>query len=289
VTWEKAGTVDNSDLTILSVFISYSNADSGLVDSLVAVFDELGVKYFRDARDIRLGELITAKVGEALAECRLLLVIISPNSLKSHWVPYEIGQASALRKVIVPFLTDPSVDVPAYVRDLSYATTVEQIRRYFIEGGPDKATITRDDTAPQPQPFPASPERRPVLKREQTAEQVLATIFRTIYQSEQETTFESLYQGRWVKWTAKLDNDPRRGYEDWWFCNISEEETRALIVAKTHQDLSDFRLWDRVEVEGKIDKYEGEGERYSRRHGDKVQRIHLVNAVIRTATQALSN
>jgi hypothetical protein len=279
----KNGIDDNPDRPIMSVFISYSHVDSGLVDSLAAVLDELTVEYFRDVRDIRLGEPITSTVTEALARCRVLLVVVSPNSLESHWVPYEIGHASALRKVIVPFLTDRSIDVPTYIRDLSYATTLEQIRRYFIEGGPDKATITRDDAAPQPEPVPASPERRPVLKREKTADQVLATIFETRYQYEQAKTFESLYEGRWVKWTGMLDGHPRRD-NDTWRCNISEEKTRALMVTWTHQDLSEFRSGERVEVEGKIDKYEGTGSRTSIEAYDKIQRIHLVNAVIRAAT-----
>jgi hypothetical protein len=285
----------------MSVFISYSHADAGLVDSLAAVLDELGVEYFRDVRDIRLGEPITATVGAALARRRVLLVVVSPNSLGSHWVPYEIGHASALRKVIVPFLTDRSLNVPTYIRDLSYATTLEQIRRYFIEGGPDKATITRDDAAPQPEPDPASPERRPVLKRENTARQVLEGIFWTKYRIEQQTTFKSLYEGRWVKWTGELKENPRRngdtrerrgffavfwaklyGNPRTWRCEISEAQTGALIVARTHQNMSELRLWDRVEVEGKIDKYEGEFDKYL--WSSFPPKIHLVNAVIRAAT-----
>jgi hypothetical protein len=260
----------------MSVFISYSHADSGLVDSLAAVLDEFHVEYFRDVRDIRLGEPITATVSAALARCRMLLVVVSPNSVASHWVPYEIGHASALRKIIVPFLTDPLIDVPAYIRDLSYATTLEQIRRYFIEGGPDKATITRDDAAPQPEPVPASPERRPVLKRDKTAEQVLKTIFLTGDKFRQERTFENLYNGRWVKWTGTLVDHPERD-GDAWRCDISEWETSAIMDARTSQDVSEFRWWDRVEVEGKIDGYDDKTSGHTRR-------IRLINAVIRAAT-----
>jgi hypothetical protein len=266
----------------MSVFISYSHADSGLVNSLAAVLDEINVEYFRDVRDICLGELITAKVSEALARCRMLLVVVSPNSLESHWVPYEIGYASALRKVIVPFLTDRLLDVPTYIRDLNYATSLEQIRRYFIEGGPDKATITRDDAAPQPEPIPASPERRPVLKREKTAEQVLATIFQAADQYLQEITFKSLYKGRWVKWTGTLNENPDCNGKTW-SCYISEAETGVLMVARTQQDISEFRLRDRVEVEGKIQACQESNSSSPHKYGN-IPQIHLVNAMIRAAT-----
>jgi hypothetical protein len=283
----ETGTGDNPDLPIMSVFISYSHADSGLVDSLAAVLEELDVEYFRDVKDIRLGEPITAKVIEALTRCRTLLVVVSPTSLESHWVPYEIGGASALRKVIVPFLTDRLIDVPTYIRDLNYATTLEQIRRHF-KGDPGVASITRDDASPQPEPDPASSERRDVLKPEETAGKVLETIFETIRQYDQSHTFESLYKGRWVKWTGNLDKNPSRD-GDTWRCYISEAKTRALIVARTHQNISEFRVPARVEVEGKIDGYGGINSRMlnalrDAEHFDPIQRIHLVNAVIRAAT-----
>lgn len=114
-----------------TVFISYSHVDTSTADELESLLADLDIDYFRDLKDINWGNSITSKVRDGLDACVAILVIVSPASLKSHWVPYEIGHAAALRKIILPFLTHPSLDVPHYIRDLNCATTVEQVKDYF--------------------------------------------------------------------------------------------------------------------------------------------------------------
>jgi hypothetical protein len=81
--------------------------------------------------DIEWGDSISSEVRLALEEAAALLVIISPGSLKSHWVPYEIGYGSAQGKKILPYLTHPSLDVPGYIGDLKHLTNIDQVRAYF--------------------------------------------------------------------------------------------------------------------------------------------------------------
>lgn len=101
-----------------TVFVSYSHIDSGHADAVTGVLEELGVEYFRDTKNIGWGDSITASVGAGLQKAQGILVIISPASLESHWVPYEIGQARALQKCVLPYLVCPALDVPHYIRDL---------------------------------------------------------------------------------------------------------------------------------------------------------------------------
>ena len=122
-----------------TVFISYSHVDAQTADELASLLDELNIDYFRDVKDINWGDSIPSKVRDALDACIAILVIVSPASLKSHWVPYEIGHASALRKIILPFLTHPSLDVPHYIGDLNYAKTIEQVEDYFNNTFPKEA------------------------------------------------------------------------------------------------------------------------------------------------------
>jgi predicted transcriptional regulator len=119
-----------------SVFISYSHADSMVADQISGILTELGVEYFRDVKDIDWGHAITASVHTALDDCIAILVVISPASLKSQWVPYELGHARALRKPILPYLIHPSLDVPHYIRDLNFVTSLEQVREYFTNSFP---------------------------------------------------------------------------------------------------------------------------------------------------------
>ena len=113
------------------VFISYSHVDSGTADSIVAVFEKLGIEYFRDVKDIEWGRSISAEVRGALERSVAILVILSPASIKSQWVPYEIGYGRALHKRVLPFLTHPSIDVPGYMGDPRRISNIAEMREYF--------------------------------------------------------------------------------------------------------------------------------------------------------------
>jgi hypothetical protein len=113
------------------VFISYSHFDSAFAQSLYEVLSEMGIDCFLDEKNIEWGDVITEKVKDGLRTCSALIVILSLGSLKSHWVSFEIGQATALGKKILPFLTHPALDVPPFLSHLNYKSNLEDVRTYF--------------------------------------------------------------------------------------------------------------------------------------------------------------
>ena len=115
----------------MSVFISYSRFDKSLVVELTCALDKRGVEHFLDEKDIEWGADFTEKIGEALRSCSAVLVVISPASLKSSWVPYEIGQAKALGKSVLPLLTHPSLELPGYLKSLNYKTELKEVLQFF--------------------------------------------------------------------------------------------------------------------------------------------------------------
>jgi hypothetical protein len=116
---------------VQKVFISYSRADEEFVNKVVHTFDECGIQYFLDRKDINWGDYITRKVQQGLSECSAMLVIISPASLQSQWVPFEIGLAIGEKKKILPLLTDPTLQVPLYLSDFLHKTDIEEVKQYF--------------------------------------------------------------------------------------------------------------------------------------------------------------
>ena len=48
-------------------------------------------------------------------------------------MPYEIGHASGCRKLILPYLTHPALEVPSYLRDIKHVADLEGLRKYFAE------------------------------------------------------------------------------------------------------------------------------------------------------------
>ncbi|MHA1329886.1 MAG: toll/interleukin-1 receptor domain-containing protein [Candidatus Hodarchaeales archaeon] len=113
------------------VFISYSRVDEKLANSLVYLLEEIGIECFLDQKDIDWGSSITYEIHKGLSECSAVVVIISPASLKSQWVPYEIGRAVGEGKRILPLLTHPSLELPGYMRDLHYKTDLKDVKTYF--------------------------------------------------------------------------------------------------------------------------------------------------------------
>lgn len=118
---------------MIRVFLSYSHPDSEIVRQIATVLDEAGIEHFLDRKDIGWGDAITESVQEALHSCTHLLVVISPASLKSQWVPFEIGHALATGKRVLPMLTHPSLDAPDYLRGLKYIASIEAAREFFLD------------------------------------------------------------------------------------------------------------------------------------------------------------
>lgn len=113
------------------VFISYSSVDSHLANEVLKVVEESGFQCFLDQKDIKWGDDVMESVTDSLSKCFSVIVIVSPGSLKSQWVSFEIGHASALGKSILPFLTHPSLEVPSFVRKFHYKTRISEIKEYF--------------------------------------------------------------------------------------------------------------------------------------------------------------
>lgn len=126
------------------VFISYSHEDAKIVQDLTGLLDHIGVDYFLDVKDINWGAHIPAKVRGALADSSALIVVFSPASLKSQWVPYEIGYANALGVMILPFLTHPSLDIPLYTKELNFVSDLDDVKRYFTEFGVPSSPMEMD-------------------------------------------------------------------------------------------------------------------------------------------------
>ncbi len=126
----------------LTVFISYSNVDENAANELAGLFDQIGLQYFLDRKDIEWGSHITREIRKGLSECSHVVVVISPASLKSQWVPFEIGHAMGTGKRILPFLTHPSLDLPSYLHDFHHESCLENVERYFrgLLQPADKAT-----------------------------------------------------------------------------------------------------------------------------------------------------
>jgi hypothetical protein len=125
------------------VFVSYSSVDEAIARQICSILSNEGIEHFFDRKDIHWGQEVTKGVSTGLQACTHLIVVVSPASLKSNWVAFEIGQAAALGKVILPFLLHPALDVPEFIRQYHYKLQVSEIREFFQTPAIDPTEIEK--------------------------------------------------------------------------------------------------------------------------------------------------
>lgn len=117
------------------VFISYTQTDSDLANELQEQLVNAQTKVFLAERSISLASLWEPAIRRALQRSRLLIVLITPHSIKSDWVIFEAGAAWALDVPIAAATqyVQPS-DMPAALPNYqSHPYVTEKQRADFLE------------------------------------------------------------------------------------------------------------------------------------------------------------
>ncbi len=103
------------------VFFSYAMADYTDAQKLLnALSKQPNIQVFT-TQALSAGENWMPKLQQALSECDLFVVLLSPDSLDSNWVLSEIGAAWGLNKPIIPVMTQPELQdkLPSVLRGIS--------------------------------------------------------------------------------------------------------------------------------------------------------------------------
>jgi hypothetical protein len=101
------------------VFISYSHKDEPWASELAESLKAEGVQAWYDQAQIAPGDRISDKIGDALRESRIVIQVVSPESLQSPWTFFELGAALGDNKIIIPVLRDGVApdQIPAALRN----------------------------------------------------------------------------------------------------------------------------------------------------------------------------
>lgn len=116
------------------------------MDSIAARFDEDCVNYWRDDKDLLVGDVIDDAISLGIQRSALFLIVLTPNSIASRWVARELDEAAHEEvedgKVVLPVLAKnlKTDDVPRKLRrklhvdlsgtqfDAGYARLLKSIR-----------------------------------------------------------------------------------------------------------------------------------------------------------------
>jgi hypothetical protein len=139
------------------VFISYSRRDAGIAEKICKILERNNIGYFLDTKNINWGAKVNKDVRNALLSCTAIVVIISPASHKSQWVAYELGHAVALNKIILPLLSHPDIDVPQFIHELNYKTSLSEVDEFFSKDYPklsqEQLTVNNTQANQPKKPF----------------------------------------------------------------------------------------------------------------------------------------
>src|SRR2546427_4966593 len=88
------------------IFISYAAEDYQYAHKLLANLPNIGVEGWMDNADIAAGTALPELVRSAIKGTNAVVVLLSPKSLHSRWVNFEIGAGLALGRPIILILVE---------------------------------------------------------------------------------------------------------------------------------------------------------------------------------------
>ena len=122
------------------VFISYSSQDFSRVMPLVNRLRSTGISVWVDEGNIDAATLWSESIVDAIAECTVLIMMVSLHSTSSHNVVKEVMIASESKKTILPIYLEPA-EIPS---KLKYQLTGIQHLEWFNGGSDDIFEILKD-------------------------------------------------------------------------------------------------------------------------------------------------
>lgn len=120
-----------------AVFLCHSSADKGLVRMVNDDLKHLGLNPWLDENVVKVGDSIVDEISKGLSASPVIVVFLSPMSVKSLWAKKE-WQAALSRQLsgnqvkVLPALLD-ECEIPAILKDIKYANFTESYYDGFRE------------------------------------------------------------------------------------------------------------------------------------------------------------
>jgi hypothetical protein len=110
------------------IFLSYAHSDERIVDSVEMNVRSSGLEPWVDRSRLRAGMQWEREIRTTIEQCSALVLLISPDSMRSAYVQFEFETALRLSKPIIGVIVKTCRSIPAEVRPY---TRVDMRRRRF--------------------------------------------------------------------------------------------------------------------------------------------------------------
>jgi hypothetical protein len=101
----------------MSVFISYSSQDVDFAKALKHALSKTGESVLSD-QELPAGEDWDSGIQRALREANVVILLVTPESLSSKIVNYEIGSAIGAGTPVLPVLLREVAPLPKYLQQV---------------------------------------------------------------------------------------------------------------------------------------------------------------------------
>jgi hypothetical protein len=107
------------------IFISYAREDRVFAERLAKDLQARGTRVWLDLWEMRVGDSLIQKINQGIEESDYLIVVLSPDSVRSRWVQEELS-AGLIRQLedrdvrILPALLQ-TCEIPPLLRHRIYA------------------------------------------------------------------------------------------------------------------------------------------------------------------------
>jgi hypothetical protein len=102
------------------VFVSYSTNDLHIVNHLRALLADASIDVCIAEYSALPGTALHQSIIRAIEACDLFILLWSRHSKASDLVPQEIGIATHAKKIIMPIVLQPNLNLPGFIQNLEY-------------------------------------------------------------------------------------------------------------------------------------------------------------------------
>lgn len=116
----------------MKIFISHKKEDEYTAFGIQQVLENMRIEAYLDILDDTIsdnGEKLTKHIREKLRECSDVIVVLSDNTKRSWWVPFEIGMATEKDMPIANYLTSYE-KLPEYLEYWPRLKNQQDVKKY---------------------------------------------------------------------------------------------------------------------------------------------------------------
>lgn len=106
------------------VFISYCHSDFSFAATIASALEANDIKIWMDRRSVGIGQDWDEMIDNAIEQCHIMIIVMSPESVESLEVRSELKAARDQRKAIIPVLKAPC-RIPRYLSLLQYVNVTD--------------------------------------------------------------------------------------------------------------------------------------------------------------------